>query len=719
MQAFAIVFILLAFGSQNSFIISHVSPIVYIQETMSGEPLLAAIPHAPIEIDGDYNFNATAQAEGWYGNGTKFNPYIIEDLEIDQGGGPGHCISIMNTRVYFIIQSCNLYLGNSGIDLINVTNGQFMNNHCSYNSYGIRLQNSDNNTLSNNTCSDNTWYGISLTNSDANALADNTCIATSSGPGILLESSSERNLAANNTCSYNDLFGFWIKSSNHNMLYNNTCISNEVGIWLEGSDYNLIEDSIINSNSFTGIYCYVGISNTISNNTCMYQGIGIYFEESSYSIVTSNKIVSNSEGIWLFGTAISNAITNNTCSDNSIAVELDSYTENNDILWNIFESISGWNCYDDGINNTFDHNYWSDYDGIDENLDGIGDYPYQINGTMGGVRNQDLNPLIFPLGRLPLVWLEQPTDRLLVWNENFYYDLNVTAYGGVNLWWLNDTSNFHIDQNGIIRNSTCVAPGIFGIQVSVNDSYSNSLTGIFCVTVIDTTPPQWSQLPTNQILECGERLCIDLNATDILLDSWWLNDTAQFMIDNEGLLTSIGIIPVGIYGVQVWVNDTSSNTISAIFTVSVIDTKPPVWIETPKNQTIAYGTDYVCDFNATDPSGIADWWIDDTVHFTIDWTGRVRTVGILELGIYGLRIYVNDVYGHVLWVAILIEVTAATGPNTTTTTAISNSTVALDGTNPIITFILGLEVGGGISIIIAFALLRRRVIELDANHKSS
>ncbi|MHA2360169.1 MAG: hypothetical protein ACXAB5_07835, partial [Candidatus Thorarchaeota archaeon] len=65
---------------------------------------LQLTPHGTIVIDGDANFTATALLEGWPGNGSPEDPFIIDGLEIDRGGEVGHCISIINTRVSFIIR---------------------------------------------------------------------------------------------------------------------------------------------------------------------------------------------------------------------------------------------------------------------------------------------------------------------------------------------------------------------------------------------------------------------------------------------------------------------------------------------------------------------------------------------------------------------------------------------------------------------------------------
>jgi hypothetical protein len=250
---------------------------------------------------------------------------------------------------------------------------------------------------------------------------------------------------------------------------------------------------------------------------------------------------------------------------------------------------------------------------------------------------------------------------------------------------------------------TILLPERYGIHVSVNNSEGTALSETFTVIVVDGSPPTWLEAPANQLVECGASLRYYLNATDVSgLDTWWLNDTLHFAIDNDGQVTSIGIVAVGVYGVQVWVNDTWGNTLTALFAITVVDTLAPAWGEQPQNQTIEYGTTYVCDLDATDPSGIGKWWVDDTIHFVIDWLGQIRTVGILELGTYGLRVFVSDIYGNTLFVSITVEVIAATTTSTTTSTTIH-------GFDPVLTLILGVGIGIGASIILFTVLLKKNV----------
>ncbi|MHA3964705.1 MAG: hypothetical protein AM325_014335, partial [Candidatus Thorarchaeota archaeon SMTZ1-45] len=66
------------------------------------------IEYGFITIDGDTNFSDTALVEGWEGDGSPGNPFIIDGLHIDLGVEFGHCIMISNTRVSFTISNCNL-----------------------------------------------------------------------------------------------------------------------------------------------------------------------------------------------------------------------------------------------------------------------------------------------------------------------------------------------------------------------------------------------------------------------------------------------------------------------------------------------------------------------------------------------------------------------------------------------------------------------------------
>jgi parallel beta-helix repeat protein len=232
------------------------------------------IPHAAIAIDGDANFSDTALLEGWPGDGSPENPYIIDGLDISPHFSSVHCISISNTRVSFTISNCNLtrttsfhmmaYVG-SGIRLLNVSNGELVNNTCNNNRFGIWLHVSDSNTLANNTCTNSQRNGISLYESDSNTVANNNCNNNSYGIHLW---ESDSNTVENNTCTSNGADGIRLGESDSNTVANNTCNYNEIGIHLgNNSDSNTVANNTCNSNDY-GIYLDDSDGNTVANNIC-------------------------------------------------------------------------------------------------------------------------------------------------------------------------------------------------------------------------------------------------------------------------------------------------------------------------------------------------------------------------------------------------------------------------------------------------------------------
>ncbi|MHA1863037.1 MAG: right-handed parallel beta-helix repeat-containing protein [Candidatus Thorarchaeota archaeon] len=70
-----------------------------VLETEDATRVLSYTPHGPILIQSNTDF----ETQGWSGEGSIENPYIIEDLEIDV---EQHCVHIIDTSVYFSISDC-------------------------------------------------------------------------------------------------------------------------------------------------------------------------------------------------------------------------------------------------------------------------------------------------------------------------------------------------------------------------------------------------------------------------------------------------------------------------------------------------------------------------------------------------------------------------------------------------------------------------------------
>lgn len=79
-------------------------------------------PHDPIYISGDAHFAAVASEEGWAGDGTETDPYIIEFLGLSSSYA-SVLVYVTDTSAHFVIRDCLLSgASTSAIYLVNVAN---------------------------------------------------------------------------------------------------------------------------------------------------------------------------------------------------------------------------------------------------------------------------------------------------------------------------------------------------------------------------------------------------------------------------------------------------------------------------------------------------------------------------------------------------------------------------------------------------------------------
>jgi hypothetical protein len=200
--------------------------------------------------------------------------------------------------------------------------------------------------------------------------------------------------------------------------------------------------------------------------------------------------------------------------------------------------------------------------------------------------------------------------------------------------------------------------GWFQGRVTTTTSQNNKTAPYFFVKL---APPAWNQLPNDQAAEYGYPFQYALDASDRDgIDTWWLNDTSFFVIDASGIITNRSQLSIGIYHLQVWVNDTLNYIQTASFRIHVQDTIGPVWTTIPEDQVLAYGELLGYRLYATDRSGIASWSIDDTTHFSISSSGLLSNVALLEPGEYIVTITVYDIHDN--HISATINITVQTPP---------------------------------------------------------
>ncbi len=149
------------------------------------ESISIAIPsdqvsHESIIIASDSDFIS----QGWPGNGSISNPFLIEGLAILSDD---ECVKIANTSSYFVIRNCSLsgMLDHHGIGvyLRNVTHGTIELSTMSGLGVGIYDRQSTGNVYRNNTIED-TWDGILIDICNNNVVSNNTVTENRGGDEI-------------------------------------------------------------------------------------------------------------------------------------------------------------------------------------------------------------------------------------------------------------------------------------------------------------------------------------------------------------------------------------------------------------------------------------------------------------------------------------------------------------------------------------------------------
>ena len=316
--------------------------------------LIPLTNHTVIAIDSDAEFASMATSEGWDGNGTAAEPYIIERYAINATGYAA-AIYIGNTTVSFIVRTCSVHGADTassfgihftrcyGILLNNVTNGVLDEIRCYDSSFGIFMFCSDNNVVSNSTVYDNANDDITTHDSDGNIISNNICRDTKYC--ICLDDQSDRNVVSNNTCQDNK-YGVYAQVATNNTIENNLLINNTNGIYMDdGSDDNVISGNNASDND-VGMYVGNTVKRIVTDDNIFFNSsYGIYLQTGSNNLtISDNELVENYYGMMADSNSMDNLFSGNDLDGNYIGIILTTGCEDS--------TLSG---------NTFVHNYFGMY----------------------------------------------------------------------------------------------------------------------------------------------------------------------------------------------------------------------------------------------------------------------------------------------------------------------------------------------------------------------
>ena len=275
------------------------------------------------------------------------------------------------------VENLTLENNGNGLFLSDTTSSMITGNNLKNNKDGLTLFRCSNNTISGNWISNNENYGIAGENSPCNEISKNRIRLNAKG-GITLDNS-----------------------------INNTIIENKIdenggnGIFLADIKDSDIIYNEIRLNTGCGIGFGYGPNGNVKGNTVSNNYIGIWMSNAFENTITFDNVTQNSNwAVYLEGSQKNNLIQHNNFINNYSEEGCQVFIKG---LW-VYPGLSfkgppseapppelvagAGNFWDDGV----EGNYWSDYEGLDFDADGIGDTEYWINEN-----NADEFPLSFPI----------------------------------------------------------------------------------------------------------------------------------------------------------------------------------------------------------------------------------------------------------------------------------------------------------------------------------
>jgi len=255
-------------------------------QVQQNQSTLSTTPHGQISVGSDIELSNLVAIEGWSGDGSRSNPYIIEDLEISISGA---CLRFFNIDSYFIVRNCILHTDAiiaSVAEFVNVSHGCV--DDCDMTS--IQLVNNLRPAFRITNCSD--------------FILSNSTLSASGERGVYLERSLNCTLVFNTLVNtMMEISGSSLEYLSHTIL-NNTISSlpliycnGDSDVALQSGQYaqitlvncsNSVLEDIQVSNRFYGVGFFYSTNCTLNNSIISGDLAGLSLRESAYCTAANN-----------------------------------------------------------------------------------------------------------------------------------------------------------------------------------------------------------------------------------------------------------------------------------------------------------------------------------------------------------------------------------------------------------------------------------------------
>ncbi len=261
-------------------------------------------------------------------------------------GSSSHGICILNSKGH-LIKGNQIYDNfKAGIRLAGANHSHVEATEVYGNAYGIFIEGSEHNWVSDSKIWGNGADGITIASSLGNEFTGNS-IHNNSENGVHLQESTNNAFVANRImdCGYSGIdilrsksnmmvvntikrcgeMGINVDSSNNNMIVRNSISENDLnGIGLQGSKSNSVMENVIEDSRESGISVrHKSIENLITYNAISgNKRYGLVFDDSDLNFVQANKIRENTDGI-IMRNCRDNALIENELDQNSFGISLE------------------------------------------------------------------------------------------------------------------------------------------------------------------------------------------------------------------------------------------------------------------------------------------------------------------------------------------------------------------------------------------------------------